>query len=122
MIQELKKRIFTTITSRWGEDGYIRLAKGNKCGTDSTPLDGTGCVNGPGSDVRTTGFLWLVLQYDMFQVQHVCGQCGVLFDTSYPLGAKLVQITAKPESVYPYIMMAPCEPLQPCQVGLGFEF
>jgi len=56
----------------WGEDGYIRLARGNECGTDSKPLDGTGCVNGPGSDV-----------------QHVCGQCGVLFDTSYPLGAKL---------------------------------
>jgi len=56
----------------WGEDGYIRLARGDQCGTDSKPLDGTGCVNGPGSDV-----------------QHVCGQCGVLFDTSYPLGAKL---------------------------------
>ena len=36
---------------RWGEDGYIRLARGDQCGTDSKPLDGTGCVNGPGSDV-----------------------------------------------------------------------
>jgi hypothetical protein len=41
-----------------------------ECGTDSTPLDGTACVGGPGSDS-----------------QHVCGQCGVLFDVSYPLGA-----------------------------------
>merc|ERR1712226_1004111 len=55
----------------WGEDGYIRL-RGDaeaQCGTDSTPTDGTACADGPGSDE-----------------QHVCGQCGVLFDVSYPLG------------------------------------
>merc|ERR1712156_831925 len=63
---------YAAIATGWGEDGYIRLARGDQCGTDSKPLDGTGCVSGPGSDV-----------------QHVCGQCGVLFDTSYPLGAKL---------------------------------
>merc|ERR1711872_703736 len=57
----------------WGEEGYIRLAKTAEpgCGTDNTPLLGTGCEGGPGSDV-----------------QHVCGQCGVLFDASYPLGAE----------------------------------
>jgi hypothetical protein len=44
-----------------------------ECGTDSTPLDGTACVGGPGSDS-----------------QHVCGQCGVLFDVSYPLGAHMM--------------------------------
>jgi len=56
----------------WGEDGYIRLKRQAtpQCGTDSTPMDGTACVGGPGNDE-----------------QHVCGQCGVLFDVSYPLGA-----------------------------------
>jgi len=56
----------------WGEDGYIRLRRDAEaqCGTDSTPMDGTACSGGPGSDE-----------------QHVCGQCGVLFDTSFPLGA-----------------------------------
>merc|ERR1712112_32823 len=58
--------------SRWGEDGYIRLQRQStaQCGTDSSPMDGTACVGGPGNDE-----------------QHVCGQCGVLFDVSYPLGA-----------------------------------
>jgi len=56
----------------WGEDGFIRLRRDAEaqCGTDSSPMDGTACADGPGSDE-----------------QHVCGQCGVLFDTSYPLGA-----------------------------------
>jgi len=58
--------------SGWGEGGYIRLQRQAtaQCGTDSTPMDGTACVGGPGNDE-----------------QHVCGQCGVLFDVSYPLGA-----------------------------------
>merc|ERR1712215_316607 len=58
--------------SGWGEDGYIRLQRQStaQCGTDSSPMDGTACVGGPGNDE-----------------QHVCGQCGVLFDVSYPLGA-----------------------------------
>jgi len=57
--------------SGWGEGGYIKLQRQSEaqCGTDSTPLDGSACVGGPGSDE-----------------QYVCGQCGVLFDTSYPLG------------------------------------
>jgi len=59
-------------STAWGEEGYIRLARGDQCGTDTSPLDGTGCSGGPGSDV-----------------QHPCGQCGILFDTSYPLGARL---------------------------------
>merc|ERR1712184_144329 len=56
----------------WGEGGYVRLARDAEaqCGTDSTPMDGTACVGGPGNDE-----------------QHVCGQCGVLFDVSWPLGA-----------------------------------
>ena len=39
------------------------------CGTDSTPMQGTACVDGPGTDT-----------------QNVCGQCGMLYDMSYPLG------------------------------------
>lgn len=54
----------------WGENGYIRLKKNNaaatRCGTDTTPLDGTGCQGGPAT-------------------QHVCGTCGILFDNVYPI-------------------------------------
>jgi len=56
---------------RWGEGGFMRLkrTKEVECGTDSTPLSGVAC-EGDGQDT-----------------QHVCGQCGVLFDTNYPIGA-----------------------------------
>jgi len=59
--------------SRWGEQGYIRLIREPEltCGTDSTPMDGLACEGGPGTDE-----------------QHVCGMCGILYDSSYPLGAK----------------------------------
>jgi len=59
--------------ANWGEHGYIRLLREAEltCGTDSTPMDGTACVGGPGTDS-----------------QHVCGMCGILYDSSYPLGAK----------------------------------
>lgn len=55
----------------WGEDGYIRIKRfGDKgqepCQTDSQPGDGTGCKGGPSS------------------VQ-VCGLCGILSDSSYPI-------------------------------------
>merc|ERR1719244_2552191 len=36
----------------------------------ATPMDGTACQGGPGTDS-----------------QHVCGMCGILYDMSYPLGA-----------------------------------
>lgn len=59
----------------WGEGGYIKLKRTAEmqCGTNSTPMDGTACAGGPGNDE-----------------QHVCGQCGVLFDVSYPLGAHMI--------------------------------
>jgi len=61
--------------SSWGEGGYIRLQRQAEaqCGINSTPMDGTACVGGPGNDE-----------------QYVCGQCGVLFDVSYPLGAHAI--------------------------------
>jgi len=59
----------------WGENGYIRLAREKQslatCGLDTTPADGTGCDGDP-------------------SVIGVCGQCGVLWDVSYPTGAKAV--------------------------------
>lgn len=72
------------ITSRcswgtgWGENGYIRVARygstpaGEPCLTDNTPGDGDGCKGGPAS------------------IQ-VCGLCGILSDSSYPVGAGLPQ-------------------------------
>jgi len=60
----------------WGEQGYIRLLREETpgCGTDSTP-GGHVCETGPGADSSL----------------HVCGMCGMLFETSYPLGAHLIQ-------------------------------
>jgi cathepsin L len=57
----------------WGENGYIRLAREPQslqtCGLDMTPADGTGCDGEPA-------------------VVGVCGQCGILYDVSYPTGVK----------------------------------
>eukprot|EP00933_Yihiella_yeosuensis_P048384 TRINITY_DN4452_c0_g2_i1.p1 TRINITY_DN4452_c0_g2~~TRINITY_DN4452_c0_g2_i1.p1 ORF type:complete len:390 (+),score=61.29 TRINITY_DN4452_c0_g2_i1:105-1274(+) len=63
----------------WGDKGYIRLHRTSKpeCGEDPQPADGTGCSGGD-------------------KVQHVCGQCGVLFDASYPLGAEVVGMGSPP--------------------------
>lgn len=59
----------------WGEDGYIRVLRQDTeeqiCGTDTTPHDGTAC---DGQD----------------EPQTVCGTCGILFDTAYPLNAAAV--------------------------------
>jgi len=55
---------------RWGEKGYIRIKRTDneesRCGTDITPQDGDECAGGP-------------------PTQTVCGTCGILFDSAYPL-------------------------------------
>ena len=40
---------------RWGEDGYVRLSREDpdNCGTNNTPMDGTACTGGPGSQEQT---------------------------------------------------------------------
>lgn len=57
----------------WGEHGYMRIARRSTpaCGIDRTPLHGSGCPGGP-SELT------------------VCGECGILFETSYPAKVGLV--------------------------------
>lgn len=59
----------------WGERGYLRLlrhADGDSyCGVDRRPLEGVGCKGGPGE-------------------LPVCGMCGILSDSSYPIGVRMV--------------------------------
>eukprot|EP00760_Papus_ankaliazontas_P003836 PhM_4_TR11656/c5_g2_i10/m.16424 len=52
----------------WGENGFIRLFRDIKprCGVDTDPSQGDGCKGGP-SNVT------------------VCGTCGILSDSSYPI-------------------------------------
>merc|ERR1712072_1156556 len=54
----------------WGEKGYIRLTRSvdDKTFTDNRPTDGVACKPYP-------------------KTQTVGGECGILFDTSYPTGA-----------------------------------
>jgi cathepsin L len=59
----------------WGEAGYIRIKRfgdgKEPCLTDKTPGDGDGCKGGPSSE-------------------QVCGWCGILSDSSYPVGGHLL--------------------------------
>lgn len=52
----------------WGENGYIRLKRKStpECGWNLKPGHGNGCDGGP-------------------EKEWVCGTCGVLFDSVYPL-------------------------------------
>jgi cathepsin L len=58
----------------WGEKGYIRILRAadeaTRCGLDNTPQDGTAC-DGETDPVTA------------------CGTCGMLYDVSYPTGARL---------------------------------
>jgi cathepsin L len=57
----------------YGEKGYIKVLRTSdeegRCGMDVTPHDGSAC-EGEDDAVK------------------VCGTCGILYDTAYPLGAK----------------------------------
>jgi len=57
----------------YGENGYIRVKRESDptCKTDITPLDGNSCA-GYDAPVQT------------------CGQCGILYDSAYPLGVEVV--------------------------------
>jgi len=59
----------------WGENGYVRLLRddeeGARCGTDKRPQDGVACKGGP-------------------ETMRVCGMCGILADSVYPTGVKVV--------------------------------
>lgn len=54
----------------WGLDGNIKVSRSDKCAVDTNPADGVGCAGGPSN-------------------MTVCGTCGVLFASSYPVGAYL---------------------------------
>jgi len=53
---------------QWGDDGYIKIKRESPvtCGVDLNPSDGDGCDNGPPTVT-------------------VCGTCGILYDTLYPI-------------------------------------
>ena len=57
------------------DEGYMKLKRNAelKCGRNLTPLQGTAC------------------QDDGVEEQKVCGTCGILFESSYPIGAKYVK-------------------------------
>lgn len=58
-------------TSQWGESGYIKIEREDGyCGTDYHNGDGVGCNSDP---TNVT----------------VCGQCGILYDSSYPTNTRL---------------------------------
>ena len=58
-----------------GNEGYIRLRRRSEpmCGTDYSPLDGSGCVDGGVDSV------------------YVCGTCAVLSGNSYPIGTHFLK-------------------------------
>jgi len=62
-------------SASWGEQGYIRIKRygdgQEPCGVDKTPGDGDGCKGGP-------------------KTENVCGLCGIMSDSSYPIGGHLI--------------------------------
>eukprot|EP00928_Gymnodinium_smaydae_P059677 TRINITY_DN4308_c0_g1_i1.p1 TRINITY_DN4308_c0_g1~~TRINITY_DN4308_c0_g1_i1.p1 ORF type:complete len:412 (-),score=27.34 TRINITY_DN4308_c0_g1_i1:118-1353(-) len=62
----------------FGEDGFFRLGRstneeGEPCGTDTKPEDGYACRDKDGKYPES---------------QNVCGECGILSDTAYPLAVE----------------------------------
>ena len=64
-------------SASWGEAGYIKLKRNsaqdeNKlCGLDKTPQDGSACMG-------------------QIEPVNVCGTCGILYDSSYPIGVTII--------------------------------
>jgi cathepsin L len=62
-------------SASFGEAGYIRVARSDSdesnCAMDTTPHDGSAC-EGEDEPVKA------------------CGTCGILFDSSFPVGVALV--------------------------------
>lgn len=60
----------------YGEHGYIKVARDDSddelCGLDTEVQDGTACAGD-------------------YEPVKVCGTCGILYDTSYPVGVALVE-------------------------------
>jgi len=71
--------------TEWGEHGNMRLLRHDNerahCGTDYNPLEGSGCIGGP-------------------KQVPVCGMCGILSDSSFPVDVRL-------EAVPPATVNAP---------------
>ena len=59
----------------WGEKGYIRVKRADNedelCGSDVTPQNGIACAGDTAPET-------------------VCGTCGIIFDSAYPIGAKAI--------------------------------
>jgi len=64
--------------SDWGENGFIRVERTDHddswCGTDSDPLVGVGCVGNAKYNISASP-----------PTLPVCGMCGILSDSSYPI-------------------------------------
>jgi cathepsin L len=59
-------------STAWGEAGYMRLLRqpgAPRCASDVTPFDGSDCRDVPDPVTTVT----------------VCGECGILYDVSFPL-------------------------------------
>jgi hypothetical protein len=53
------------------------MKRDSQSGVDSTPLSGTGCPE------------------DGKEEYPVCGQCGILFDSCYPIGVRITSTRTK---------------------------
>ena len=57
------------------------------CGVNNTPMNGTSCEGGPGSDSQKVKLSYF--PQILYNIQ-VCGECGILFEATYPLGASQI--------------------------------